>query len=262
MSIVIFLIILSVLVIVHEAGHLWAAKSAGMRVDEFGIGFPPRISKLFSWKGTNFYLNALPFGGYVRIFGENPEEEGASTRGDSFLSKSMPRQILVLLSGVLANFVLAWVLLSIVLMIGILAFDQGFVHYGFFEAIWHGLLTTGKITWLTIEGLGTLLAGLFSGHADLTGVVGPVGLISLTKHVAGEGFVYLLYFTALISVNLSIINLVPLPALDGGRALIVFIEWARGKNISPKVFNAINIASFVLLIILMVLITIRDISHL
>ena len=68
MSILIFLIILSALVIVHELGHLLAAKYFGIRVDEFGIGFPPRVKKLFRWKGTDFILNSLPFGGYVKIY--------------------------------------------------------------------------------------------------------------------------------------------------------------------------------------------------
>ncbi|MHB1330874.1 MAG: site-2 protease family protein [Minisyncoccota bacterium] len=260
MSIIIFLIILSVLVVVHEAGHLWAAKSGGIRVDEFGLGFPPKIKKLFNWRGTDFFLNILPFGGYVKIHGENPIE-GEVTDTDSFMAKSYGRQILVLVAGVLANFALAWLLFSVVQMIGIESQD-GFVKRGFFDAIWHGLLTTGMITWLTVVAIFELMLGALTGTADLTGVVGPVGLVGLVGTVSSAGFVYLLYFTALISVNLAIINLVPLPALDGGRVLLVLVEWVRGEKISPKVFNVINLASFALLIIIMVLITIRDVGQL
>ena len=75
MSIIIFIIILSALIIVHELGHFLVAKRFGIRVDEFGLGFPPRITKLFTWKGTPFTLNWLPFGGFVKIFGENPVDK-------------------------------------------------------------------------------------------------------------------------------------------------------------------------------------------
>ncbi len=261
MSVIIFLIILSVLVVAHEAGHMFAAKSIGARVEEFGVGFPPRLKKLFSWRGTTFVLNWLPFGGYVKILGENPTDESEASP-DSLSSKSYGKQIFVLIAGVIANFVLAWILFSIVQMIGILAFNQGFIQRGFFAASWHGLLTAFKISWLTISALATLLAGLFTGHANLSDVVGPVGLVSVVKTVSAEGFVYILYLAALISVNLAVINLFPLPALDGGRVLLVIIEWVRKKKLSMKTFNAINLASFALLIVLMILITIRDIKHL
>lgn len=260
MSVIIFLIILSVLVVVHEAGHLFAAKSGGIRVEEFGLGFPPKIKKLFTWRGTDFFLNSLPFGGYVRIKGENPEE-GEEVTSDSFGAKSRGRRIFVLAAGVIANFILAWVLFSVIQMIGIESQD-GFVKRGFFSSIWHGLLTTGKITWLTIEAIWQLIYGALVGTADLTGVVGPVGLVGLVGTVSEAGFVYLLYFTGLISVNLAIINLVPIPALDGGRIFIILIEWIRGKVIEPKTFNMMNTVSFVLLILLMVLVTIRDVGQL
>lgn len=260
MTIIIFLIILSVLIIAHEAGHLWAAKSGGIRVDEFGVGFPPRAAKLGRWKGTDFVLNWLPLGGYVKIFGENPAEEGVDS-ADSFVTKSTGRKLLVLVAGVLANFVLAWILFSIVLMIGIES-DGEFVQRNFFDAIWHGLLTTGKVTWLTAVAIWEIIAGAFSGTADTSGVVGPVGLVGLVGEVTSMGAAYLLYFTALISVNLAIINLIPIPALDGGRILLVLIEAIRGRAMSPKVFGILNATSFALLIILMVLITVRDVGKL
>lgn len=260
MSVIIFLIILSVLVVVHEAGHLFAAKSGGIRVDEFGLGFPPKIKKLFSWRGTDFFLNLLPFGGYVKIYGESPQE-GEAMSADSFGAKSRARQVLVLVSGVLANFALAWVLFSVIQMIGIESQD-GFVKRGFFDAIWHGLLTTGKITWLTVESVWQLIVGALFGTADFTGVVGPVGLVGLVGTVSKAGFVYVLYFAALISVNLGVINLVPIPALDGGRVFIILIEALTGKKVSPKAFNIMNTVSFFFLIFIMVLVTIRDVNQL
>lgn len=264
-TLIIFLIILSVLIVAHEAGHLWAAKSGGIRVDEFGLGFPPRAKKLFRWKETDFTLNWLPFGGFVKIFGENPDGNPADSNGagptDSFAVASTGRKILVLVSGVLANFALAWVLFSIVLMLGIDGQD-GYVQRGFFDSIWHGLLTTGKITWLTIIAIWDLISGAFTGTADLSIVVGPVGLIGIVGEVSTMGLTYLLYFTGVISVNLAIINMIPVPALDGGRILLTLIEVAKGSRIPPKVFGTLNLVSFALLILLMVLITVRDVGNL
>lgn len=260
MSVIIFLIILSVLIVAHETGHLWAAKSGGIRVDEFGVGFPPRAKKLFRWRETDFTLNWLPFGGFVKIFGENPAADEVASP-DSFAAKGKGRQILVLVSGVLANFALAWVMFAIVLMLGIEG-QEGYVERGFFDAIWHGLLTTGKITWLTIVAIWELIAGAFVGRADFSGVVGPVGLVGLVGQVSSQGLAYILYFTGVISVNLAIINLIPVPALDGGRILLTIIEAVKGSRISPRIFGTLNLVSFALLIILMVLITVRDVGNL
>ena len=91
MAILIFIIILSALIIVHEIGHFSVAKKFGIRVDEFGLGLPPRMRKLFSWRGTEFTLNWLPFGGFVKIFGEDPETEqevAGSIGYDSFQAKN------------------------------------------------------------------------------------------------------------------------------------------------------------------------------
>ena len=234
MSVIIFLIILSVLVVAHEAGHFFAAKRVGVEVQEFGLGFPPRIKKLFHWRGTDFSLNWLLFGGFVRM-----KEEGE-------------RNIFVLFSGVLANFLLAWLLFSIVLILGVESQD-GFIQRGLLGRVWHVVLTTGKLTWFTLTAV---------IHLNVAEVVGPVGLVGIVGQVASSGLVYLLYFTAIISINLGIINLVPLPALDGGRILIVLIEKMRQRRLSLRTFNILNLTSFALLIFLMIVITVRDIGHL
>ncbi len=121
MTVILFLIILAVLVFVHELGHFMVAKFFGIRVDEFAIGFPPRI---FGWKRgeTQYSLNLIPFGGYVKIFGENPDEEsmiGAdSTR--SLVNAAKWKQTIILLAGIFMNLVFAWVLISISFNIGLL----------------------------------------------------------------------------------------------------------------------------------------------
>ena len=108
MTIIIFVIVIGIIIFVHELGHFLAAKGAGMRVDEFGFGFPPRI---FGVKrgGTLYSLNWIPLGGFVRIKGENGEE---AWENDSFAAKSMPRRILVILAGVSMNIILAFVLFT------------------------------------------------------------------------------------------------------------------------------------------------------
>ena len=81
MQVVIFILILSTLILIHELGHFIAARKFDMEVEEFGIGFPPRAKKLFTWKGTLFSLNWLPIGGFVKIKGENYEAGDESSPG-------------------------------------------------------------------------------------------------------------------------------------------------------------------------------------
>ena len=121
MTIFLFILILVVLILVHETGHFIAAKLSGMRVDEFGIGFPPR---LFAKKmgETEYSLNALPFGGFVKIYGENgdaTEVISGQSDGNAFTDKPRVLQAIVLVAGVCMNLILAWVLLSSALMVGI-----------------------------------------------------------------------------------------------------------------------------------------------
>jgi regulator of sigma E protease len=111
-----FLIILSILIFVHECGHFLLAKKAGIRVEEFGFGYPPRIfGKKF--KGTIYSLNWLPFGGFVRLFGEDFTDEKDlknQKSPDAFFAKSKRARVMVLVAGVLFNFILAIVVFAIV----------------------------------------------------------------------------------------------------------------------------------------------------
>ena len=120
MTLLIFFVILLVLVLAHEFGHFIVAKKAGIRVDEFAFGFPPKIFGVKRGE-TTYSLNALPFGGYVKIYGENPDDVEESDRKRSFIGKPRVIQALVIVAGVIFNILLAWVLLSATLMIGILA---------------------------------------------------------------------------------------------------------------------------------------------
>ena len=351
MSIIIFLIILSALVLVHEFGHYFSARLFGIRVDEFGLGYPPRAKTLFRRNETDFTLNWLPFGGFVKIFGENPSEENAKSR-ESFQSKNRGIQASVLVSGVVGNFLFAWFLISLGLMTGLPApagvslpvenpktvftavlpglpadeagikagdvlvsinglkftteeasdlisrsshllsfkiergknaFDVtlapesgiipdrnaigvemdsiGVVHLPLYQAFIKGLSITWQLTLLTAKLLGSFISQALVGRADLSAVTGPVGLVGMVGDVSVLGFSHLLVFTALISINLCLINLLPFPALDGGRLLFVGIEAITRRPISPRIFNALNSAGFALLVFLMILITIRDVRN-
>ena len=374
MSLIIFIIILSVLVIVHELGHFLVAKKFGIRVDEFGVGFPPRAKKLFTWRDTPFTLNWLPFGGFVKIFGENPSELPLANSSDvsfgehgqnlldearspdSFQSKNRGIQAAVLVAGVVGNFLFAWLLISLGFMTGLpapanlslpvenartvitivlpdspaalgglksgdaivslsrnnihseltpeavsefIAVSQGpiifevdrggaiskktvtpkegivsdrpavgismdligTVQLAPHAALWHGLKTTTDLTLLTGQGIGTFFFQALGGQADLSGVTGPVGIVGMVGDVRELGLSYLLTFTALISINLAVINLLPFPALDGGRLLFVGIESVTRRPIPPRIFNALNTAGFALLVFLVLLVTIQDVRN-
>ncbi len=266
MSLIIFLVILSALIIVHEIGHFSVAKKFGIRVDEFGLGYPPRAVKLFSWRKTDFTLNWLPFGGFVKIFGENPEAENHLAVGqlsDSFQSKNRAIQAAVLVSGVVGNFLFAWLLIFIVLITGLSAPLEAAQNgpLSILPAVGESLRISAVLTLKIAGALGTLIAEAVVGQADLSSITGPVGLVGMVGEVSGLGLGYLLTFTALISLNLAIVNLLPFPALDGGRLLFVAIEAVTRRSIPPRFFNALNAASFAFLIFLMILITVHDVRN-
>lgn len=119
MSIIIFILILGILVFVHELGHFLFAKLFKVRVDEFGFGYPPKALTLGKWKETNITLNWIPFGGFVRLFGESPEEEISETDKKRALNyKPRWQQFIVMFGGILFNIIFGWMLLSTSYMVG------------------------------------------------------------------------------------------------------------------------------------------------
>ena len=118
MGIFVFLIILSMLILVHEFGHFIAAKKNGVLVEEFGLGFPPRIFSIK--KGETIYsINLLPLGGFVKVFGEEYHEKVENKEG-AFIYKKPWQKALIIVSGVIGNILLAWFLLSYLSTQGIL----------------------------------------------------------------------------------------------------------------------------------------------
>jgi RIP metalloprotease RseP len=111
LGILLTVIVLLIVVMIHEFGHFITARMTGMRVDEFGVGIPPRARTLYQdSRGTEYTLNWLPIGGFVRIYGENHTDHGATHARDSFMHKKWPSRVLVLSAGVIMNFVLAYLI--------------------------------------------------------------------------------------------------------------------------------------------------------
>lgn len=365
MSFLLFIGVLVVLIVIHELGHFFVAKAFGVRVDEFGVGYPPRAFILGTWGETTYTLNWLPFGGFVKIYGEDLTEATGKDRARSMAHKPWYAQVLILVAGVMANVLLAWILFSVALYsgapVGIAEEDaqgretklivssvipaspadaaglkSGDVLVGFSsgdntlvellpsraaafiqehpgadvsvsfvrgkdtvpfvvdikpshgvnagvpgapaigvrmalisdesvslgEALWQGAHTT-IITFVgVIVGLVHFIQGTFSGSADWSSVAGPVGIASLIGDASAIGFVYLLQFTAFISVNLAVINLIPIPALDGGRIVFVLFE-ALFRRPLPQLFaTTVNALGFLALIALMLVVTYHDIVRL
>lgn len=383
LTIVVFILVLSVLVFAHELGHFYTAKKLGVRADEFGFGFPPRAigfykNKEGKWqkvvgkasyesleksenekkvpaRGSTIYsINWLPLGGFVKIKGENGEGENDP---DSFASKKIWKRMVILAAGVIMNVVLAWFLFSVGYMLGLpqstadlgpnanvedgrvaivevmpdspaaeaglqagdfilsvnnqevglesevqnlVSGDEdnqvellisrsneekqitvnaeeniegrkvigvgimaaGTVSYPFFTSIWEGAKLTGWMLKEIVFAFGNLIGNLFSGVPVGGEFAGPVGIASITGQAARLGFVYLLQFTALLSLNLAIINILPFPALDGGRILFLLVEKVKGKPVRKDVEAIAHNIGFILLIALVIFVTYKDIVKL
>ncbi len=136
------------------------------------------------------------------------------------------------------------------------------VSYPFYEAIWRGVKTTADLTGMILVAFGGLLWKLFAGQSVGMDVSGPVGIAVLTGQVAKLGFIYILQFTALLSINLAIVNILPIPALDGGRILFILIEKIKGSPVSQKFEQRAHNIGFALLITLMAVVTFRDVARL
>jgi regulator of sigma E protease len=146
--------------------------------------------------------------------------------------------------------------------LGISLVKTAIVSYPWYESIWRGVQTVIDLAGMIIVAFGNLLWKLITGHSVGMDVSGPVGIAVLTGQVAKLGFIYILQFTALLSVNLAIINILPIPALDGGRILFILIEKIKGKAVSQKFEARAHNIGFALLITLMVVVTFRDVARL
>lgn len=368
MSLLLFLLVLSVLVLIHEAGHFIAARLFGVKADEFGYGFPPRLIGFVKengkwkrvgrkdkgqYKNTIWSINWLPLGGFVRIKGEQPGEEDGK---DSFHNVAVWKRIIILAAGVTMNWILATALFFAVFLVGAntlledlpagaivhdravrvtqvvsgspaekaglkpndaivsidgtvpatytdaqkmiaekgeqlitIMVDRGQEHLQLVAtpayvkeadrvALGIGIADIGKVTLppakaaivsaqityrytqAVLFGFGAIIRDLVTGHGVNEGVSGPVGIAVMTGQVAQEGIMPLLQFAAILSINLAVVNFLPIPALDGGRVLFLIIEKVRRKPMSRNLEATIHNIAFLILIGIILLVTIRDVG--
>ena len=372
-TIILFLLILGVIVFVHELGHFIMAKLYDVKVEEFALGFPPKICG-FKKGETEYSLNSIPLGGYCKIMGEDGEEKDNPR---SFGSKSVGKRFLILSAGVIMNFILAFIIFSAIFMVGfpqdvtgenlsiiksdkynssevsgiiqlegvrsvrdikvqisevaedtpadktgleigdtivkaddkeiksiedlqnytkenlgkpiVLSILRGkenitkeiipreeypdgegamgvslirtaVVSYSPLEAIKKGYEYTVHLTIFIIMAFAAIVWGLLTTGKTAAEVSGPIGIAAMTQQAAAMGFMTVLNFTALISVNLAIINALPFPALDGGRLLFLAVEKIKGSPVNQNFEAKVNNIGFALLMLLMVVITFKDIA--
>src|SRR3989338_288136 len=346
LTILTFLVILLVFVLAHEFGHFIFAKFYGVKVEEFAFGFPPRIAS-FQKGETKYSLNLLPLGGFVKIKGEEGEEDFDPR---SFSSQRFLTKILIVAAGVVFNLLLAYFLFTGGFILGtpvpledndqnptaeirisevqkdspaqeagllpgdeILSFSKiadvqnfiqahrgekvtvrigrgkeilereillrkevrpgegalgiamvriGVERLGIFQALGKGFYTNASLTRLTAQALFGFFGEIFTGRASFEGVSGPVGIVNLVGDFSRFGLNFLIQLTALLSINLALINLIPFPGLDGGRILLLALEKMKGSPFHWKFTRLVHAAGFVLLLLLMILVTYHDILKL
>lgn len=333
--------VLGLLVFVHELGHFVTARMNGIRVDEFGFGFPPR---LFGIKrgGVIYSINAIPVGGFVRIYGENGEN---ANEPDAFGAKKPWQRAVVLAAGSFMNVLLAVLIFAGLAMTVGLPTPQGVVvsqvaadspaaaaglqpgdklrsiagtpienqeevpsavqrilgteipvvverggqevtvrltprrnpppgegaigiavgpdlvqqRGGPLEAVWLGVQRAVSTVLLFITGIGDLITGKLEGG----GLAGPVGIAQVTSEIAdrGNALINLLTWTAFLSLNLFLVNMLPLPALDGGRLAFVLLEAIRRKKVPPQREAVVHAVGMMLLLMFLVVISFFDLRR-
>ena len=175
LGILLTLIVLFIVVMIHEFGHFITARLTGMKVEEFGIGIPPRARRIFvDKKGTEYTLNWLPIGGFVRIFGEDPRDPLSGIKG-SFITKPWISRVIVLAAGVTMNFVLAFVIFTLLFLVGTTPIAivniEGFhsrILPSAHEAIESRYLTHSGLTVSPVPGGIAALAGVGSGDTVIS----------------------------------------------------------------------------------------------
>ena len=354
LTIIVAFISLIGLIVLHELGHFFVAKKFGVKVEEFGIGYPP---KLFGKKfGETIYsLNLLPFGAFVRMAGETEKIEDKR----SYSNQSVWKRALVAFAGVLSFWIIAAILFSIVFGLGTPAvvsddadnlqnpivevagvsnnspaekagikmgdtilkiqnpkseiqisidkvkqvqefteeykgqeitltiqrgkevFDTKLTprvsppsgegamgialvrtaikSYPWYLAPWQGIVATVNMTGAILQGYGSAIANIFKGLPTGVQLTGPVGVFQLLTQASQLGISYFLQFIGMIAIYIAIFNILPIPAVDGGKLLFLGIEIIRRKPISEKIEQNITAVFFVLLLIMMILVTIKDV---
>ena len=343
LSILAFILILGLIVLVHEFGHFIWAKKFGVHIYEFSIGMGP---VLFSHEGKDkikYRIRLLPIGGFVQMAGEVYEDDDKVDKKDFMCNKPWHQRIIIIVAGVINNFILALLLLFMYALIWgastntpkVYSVEEGYpialagikegdlitkingkkvsswdkaqillslksknntykievkhengkkeeysvtpkeeydedikmdrsvfgfvvkqdVHKGFFASLKYAFTKF----WSIVETMWLTISNLVTGKLSFKNLSGPVGVYQVVNTGISVGISYIIYITAFLSLNVGFINILPLPAFDGGRAFFMLIEKIRRKPINSKIENTIHAIGFVLLLILMLIITWQDI---
>jgi regulator of sigma E protease len=332
MTIIYAILLFCLLIFVHEFGHLIAAKSVGIRVNQFALGMGPRLFG-FQKGETAYTLRLFPIGGFCAMEGE----DGESDDPRAFGRKSLPAKALVIVAGPFMNLLLAVLLLSAVIFsfgtpsttvaeVGadspaaeaglqpgdtVLSIDgrtikdwedlqtavqttedettaivvkrdgyevtlesafyedqDGVQKIGvtpglrrsvgnIFPSIATGAQATGSMAVQMVQVIGQL----FTGKVSVKELTGPVGIVHFVGDSARSGWLTLIQFTALISLNLAVVNMLPIPGLDGSRLLFLLIRRVTGEAVSDELEGKIHFVGIVLLLGLMVFVTFQDITR-
>lgn len=352
-QIVVFLVLLSVLVVLHEYGHFFAARRNGVRVTDFAVGFGPTILRWTSPRsGTNYRLNLLPMGGYCQMKGEDGKSEaeqqrefrtGETFEHDNFQAKRPWQRLAIIGAGPVSNFITALVILfvsavafgvpsdapttmiyqllpnypaqragmlpgdRIVSIDGKTISDGNILvdtinrslgkpirvvyerngrdrtvtvtpivgpdgkqvgHLGFqpLPAMQRvGVGTAAAYSWDQFSTVVTrtfgLLGSLVRHPSSVAGqITGPIGMARATAQAEQFGPPVFLFVAAMISISLGIINLLPIPAMDGGRAVFIIVEMLRGRPVDPEKEALVHVGGFAVLIVLMLAVSYHDVA--
>lgn len=240
-----FLFAFTLVVIVHELGHLLAAKALGVKVYEFSIGFPlsPKIATFFRLRETEFTLRLLPLGGFVAF-----SKEGAGD-GSEYLALHKWKRALIAFAGPAFNMAFAFMALALSFALG-----EGLGLSGSTSAALHSIFAG-------LQGF----AGLFlnsNGPGLLESLSGPIGIAVAAGEAAHAGAAGFLAFTGMLSLSLAIFNLIPFPALDGGQLVMLAAEFLRKKDFSPAFHGAVSAIGILLFIGLTLFVSYKDIYRL
>lgn len=328
--------VLLLLVLAHEFGHFITARLFGVRVKEFAFGFPPRIGAVRVGE-TDYALNAIPLGGYVRMEGEDGEISSPA----SFAAQARWKRAIILCAGAAMNVLIVPLLMTTVALVGeptlngvtiqqvqsgspaaaaglvandiILAANgqpitdevqfeqqitdslgkpltltivtaadahashqvtvtprvqapagQGHVGIAYVPRFVSVRYPVWQAPVIGVQQSGALISAFFDGIRQMFGTAGvqlsgPVGITRITGEAAHAGPGPLIELTALLSLNLAIINMLPFPALDGGRLAMVVLEQVRGRRLSPRLEGTIHFVGFMLLITLMLVISFHEV---
>ena len=254
-AVIVFFVIL---IVPHEFGHFITAKALGVKVNEFAFGMGPAIFQK-QGKETLYSVRIFPIGGYCALEGEN--EDTGDPR--AFNSKPGWVKIIILSAGVIMNVITAFVIMfgmfTVVRFMHMDSLPEGIGPLQIIvQSAADGAVSVGRMGMLIIDSLKML----FTGGATMDDISGPVGIVNAVNESASQGVLYYLVLTAIMCVNLAVINILPLPALDGGRILFVIIRKLTGKMISDELESRIHMIGMAMLLALIVMIIFKDVGTL